>query len=124
MVGTGLSQLNNLLDVSRESIYHGLLWHFRKGELAKCAHSNTNLDNLAKGAVKRDQTFKDILENEFRPRWNEFRHLGLLMTSWGSWTRHRPRVPCVQSDGCVGIDTISTEGQTCAVIQVDSNNGI
>jgi hypothetical protein len=69
MVGSGLSSMNNLIDVSRLTIYHGLCGISAR-ELVNCAKGQ--LDTEVK-ALYAHKTFKDVVEKEFAPKWNGFR---------------------------------------------------
>jgi hypothetical protein len=68
MVGSGLSSMNNLVDVSRMTKYHGLCGISAK-ELVHCAH--VALDPLAN--EKYGETFDKVLQIEFAPKWSGFR---------------------------------------------------
>jgi hypothetical protein len=69
MVGSGLSSMNNLVDVSRRTVFHGLCGISAR-ELVKCAAST--LDPFAKEQYG-GKNFTDILEEEFIPKWKGFR---------------------------------------------------
>ncbi len=64
IVGSGLSQMNNLVDVSSWTIYHGLCG-ISAGELVECAKGR--LDVSAK------ETLVDVLVQKFIPDWDGFR---------------------------------------------------
>jgi hypothetical protein len=68
MVGSGLSSMNNLVDVSRMTIYHGLCGISAK-ELVHCA--DDQLDSFAKEQY--GGKFSFVLQNEFAKKWNGFR---------------------------------------------------
>jgi hypothetical protein len=69
MVGSGLSKLNNLLDVSRWTLYHGLCGISAR-EFIYCASSR--LDGLAKKRYN-GKTFEQVLEHTFSANWDGFR---------------------------------------------------
>jgi hypothetical protein len=68
MVGSGLSKLNNLVDVSRWTTYHGLCGISAK-ELVFCADGQ--LDESAHKS--HGVTFENLLKNKFIPDWQGFR---------------------------------------------------
>ncbi len=68
MVGSGLSKINNLIDVSRLTIYHGLCGIAAK-ELEHCA--SNQLNKLAK--KNHNMTFEKLLKEKFIPAWDGFR---------------------------------------------------
>jgi hypothetical protein len=68
MVGSGLSTMNNLVDVSRMTIYHGLCG-ISVRELVHCA--NGQLDAVASEMF--DKSFEKALIEIFAPTWNGFR---------------------------------------------------
>jgi hypothetical protein len=68
IVGSGLSFMNNLVDVSRMTIYHGLCGISAK-ELIRCADGQ--LDSLTKEQYGGNFSF--VLQNEFAKKWNGFR---------------------------------------------------
>jgi hypothetical protein len=68
IVGSGLSFMNNLVDVSRMTIYHGLCGISAK-ELIRCADGQ--LDSLTKEQYGGNFSF--VLQNEFAPKWSGFR---------------------------------------------------
>ncbi len=69
MVGSGLSRMSNLVDVSRMTKYHGLCGISAR-ELVKCA--NGQLDELTR-KIYDAQTFQEIVEKKFTLDWNGFR---------------------------------------------------
>ncbi len=78
MVGSGLSSMNNLVDVSRMTNYHGLCGISAK-ELIRCAAGQ--LDSFTKKQY--GGKFSFVLQNEFAKKWNGFRfgidqNVGLL----------------------------------------------
>ncbi len=69
IVGNNLSGLNNHVDVSARSTYHGLCGISAR-ELVKCA--NGQLENLAKEKYN-GQSFEQVLNCVFVPEWGGFR---------------------------------------------------
>ncbi len=79
IVGSSLSGMNNPIDVSRKTTYHGLCGISAR-ELVWCAKDQ--FDTLTREQYG-NQTFKEVLENVFGPKWNGFRfglddEIGLL----------------------------------------------
>ena len=69
MVGTGLSRMNNIVDVSQQSKYHAICGISAKEIVACCSGK---LDTLAVNSYN-GQTLKEVLENEFVKDWDGFR---------------------------------------------------
>jgi hypothetical protein len=68
MLGSGLFKMNNLVDVSSLTIYHGLCGISAK-EFVECA--NGQLDDAAQKKYKK--TLLEIMEEKFIPDWTGFR---------------------------------------------------
>jgi hypothetical protein len=69
IAGSGLSEKNNLVDVSRKSKYHGLCGISAKEFVKSCSR---DLDELAKKTYD-DQTLEMVLQKEFGKDWDGFR---------------------------------------------------
>jgi hypothetical protein len=70
MVGSGLSQLNNLVQVPWCTKYHGVCG-ILQSELMECANGDGELDKLSQQLFRKDMAA--LLKDDLAPLWNGFR---------------------------------------------------